>query len=242
MIKHFENFSFPGLLAIIGFILVLTGWFEISDITKLSLTRAGEPMYFVAGIGIALLVASPVMFLIDKTASRFRPPFEFNRKPNLIPNSVFLSAPMNSFVVKGQPQDYEKSRSQMLNIMAALKRHCGIEDVYYAGEAIKSPDEFDLPGSSLKDDFRRIQEREYFVLIWSDTFASRSALIEAGIALTLGKKFVCLVTNVKHLPFLLKGAPNVTRNLKIIVYDDDKELLNKLSATRCQMFDFDKTL
>ena len=59
-----------------------------------------------------------------------------------------------------------------------------------------------------------------------------------GFALALGKKFICLARDAQDLPFLLKSAPNVTNNIKLVFFDDQPDLLQMISATRDQMFDF----
>jgi hypothetical protein len=147
---------------------------------------------------------------------------------------------MNTFVVKGQPEQFKKSREEILSVIKSIKRECGMDNIYYAGELIEDVRNFDLPDTSLKDDFCRIQAREYFILFWPEKFASRSSLVEAGIALTLNKKCIFFVRESDDLPFLLQEAPNVTRNIKIIKYNDIANLLSIIQINRDKIFNFTK--
>ena len=178
MFTWFRDLRFPVVVLVLGFILVIAGFFQVSDITKLSIIPHPGPLYGVIGIGIALIIVSIVLCLMDRHKGDL--PRDLDEEPKLLPKSVFLSAPMNSFVVAGRPEDYKKSRAEILRIIATLKRECGIRDVFYAGETIEDMREFDLPGASLKDDFRKIQEREFFILLWISSIFFGSRFMSSG--------------------------------------------------------------
>jgi hypothetical protein len=209
-----------------------------TDITKLNITAHTKPLYSVAALGTVLLVVSVWLFLTQKRKGAL--PQDLNEQPKLLPKSVFLSAPMNMFLVAGRPDDYKKSREEVLKVIAALKRECGIDNVFYAGETIDDVSRFDLPGASLKEDFRKIQEREWFILYWPEKVASRSSLVEAGIALTLNRKCIYFIKSEEDLPFLLQGAQNATRNVKVLKYTSLDDLLNIIRINREKILDFEK--
>jgi len=238
MSELLKNQKLPVVLAVLGFLLVIAGFFHITDITKLAITAYNTPLYSVVALGTVLLVVSVGLFLTEKRKVLL--PQDLNEQPKILPRSIFLSAPMNMFVESGRPEDYKKSREQLLKVIAALKRECKIDNVFYAGETIEDASEFDLPGASLKDDFRKIQEREIFILYWPEKFASRSSLVEAGIALTLNKKCIYLVRGEEELPFLLQGAQHATRNVKVLKYTSIDDLLNIIRINQEKIFDFDR--
>ena len=238
MFDWLKNQKFLVVLVVLGFLLVIAGFFQITDITKLAIQAYATPFYSVVAIGAVLLAGSIGLSLIEKRKVEL--PQDLNEHPKLLAKTVFLSAPMHSFVAAKRPKDYMKSRDQVLKIIAALKRECEIADVFYAGETIEDINDFDLPGASLRDDFRKIQEREFFVLFWPEKFTSRSSLVEAGIAITLNKKSIYFVKNEEDLPFLLYGAPNATRNVKVLKYTSLDDLLSIIQINRSKVFDFKK--
>ena len=243
MFKWLRDQKFPVVIAFLGFILVIVGYFKISDITKLQLNPYENPLYTVAYLGFFLLISSMLIFLFERfnpivEPECFKLPEGWNTQPEPLKKSIFLSAPMNVFLVVKRPEDYNINREEILKIISELKRNCDIKDVFYAGENIDKVGNWDLPGVSLKDDFRKIQEREYFILFWPDKFASRSSLVEAGIAMTLNKKCIYLVRNIKDLPFLLQGAHDVHSNAKVIEYKDIDDLLRIIRTNRNKIFDF----
>jgi len=238
MFGWLKNQKFPVVLAVLGFLLVIAGFFQITDITKLDITAHTKPLYSVAALGVVLLVVSVGLFLNENRKVAL--PQDLNEQPKVLAKSIFLSAPMDTFVVAGRTDDYKKSREQVLKIIAALKRECKMDNVFYAGETIDDVSKFDLPGASLKDDFRKIQERDFFILFWPEKFASRSSLVEAGIALTLNKKCIYLIRSEEDLPFLLQGAQNATRNVKVLKYTSLDDLLNTIRINREKILDFEK--
>jgi hypothetical protein len=237
-----QNQKFSVILAVIGFLFVIAGFFEITDITKLAIKPSPTPLYPVLVIGLILIGTSVWIFFLEKKSSEFQLPQGLDTKPTLIEKGVFIAAPMNMFVASGQPENYAQSREGILKIIAQIRRCCGVKEIFYAGEFIEDVRNFELPDISLKDDFRLILEREYFVLFWPNKFASRSALIEAGIALTLNKKFICFAKNLEDLPFLLQGAQTATRNLKIIRYIDIDDLTRTIANSGDKIFDFSKMI
>lgn len=235
-LESLKDQKFPIVLAAFAFVFVIVSLFDVQDITKLQISRAEAPLYWLAAFGALLFVASLGAYYIESRRDRL--PRDLNERPGILPKSVFIAAPMNAFKVAGRPEDYKKSREQILAFMQTLKRECDLGDIYYAGETIRDVGEFDLPGASLRTDFRRIQEREFFILMWPERNTSRSALVEAGIALTLNKKCIYLVRNRDDLPFLLQGAQNATKNVRILRFEDEKDLHAIVRKNRDWLFDF----
>lgn len=238
MFDFLARLRFCIILAIIGFLLVLASFFEIKDISKFAISPLPNALYPIFIVGLFLFVMSVILFFLEKRSSRIELPKELSTIQQIIDNSIFFSAPMDTFAVKGKPEQYKDSRAQVLMVISAIKKKCEIDDIYYAGEGITDIKDFDLPGASLKEDFNRIRQREYFVLYWPNKFASRSSLVETGIALTLNKKCIFFVKESSDLPFLLQGAQNVTKSIKIIKFIDIDDLVNKVKNNGREIFNF----
>lgn len=194
---------------------------------------------------LSLLIVCAFVFLAYKRSILFREtesraitiPRELDQNPEPIPMSAFLSAPMNAFFVKDRPEKYSAMRTDMLRLVSTLKK-LGFRDVFYAGESIDGKDQFDLPGAALKETFAKIQAREFFVMVWPEKFASRSELIEAGIALTLSKKCLYFVRNTGDLPYLFQGIQGVTKSVKVEVYANIDDLTAKILRNPGWITDF----
>lgn len=190
MFGFLEKQAYPALIATFGFILILGSLFSVSDITKLQISLLQTPNYLTLFIGFILLGISTWLWLKSKYVKL---PSYLTDKFKPVKQSVFISAPMNSYKIKGKPEAYQESRKEILSLMKALRRSCKIKEVFYAGEFIETVGGWDLPDVSLQNDLKKIREYEYFILMWTEKYASRSSLIEAGIALTLDKKSIYFV-------------------------------------------------
>jgi hypothetical protein len=125
---------------------------------------------------------------------------------------VFLSAPMAS---AGDAAAYKKTRNAMLKIMQVLKAEHGLKKIYYAGENIESPEDFDPANMSLESDLVRIAGSKYFILVVLDQFPLSSVFFEAGYALAMSKKSVYFVRDRTCLPFLMRQVDSEFENVRI---------------------------
>ena len=235
MFGFLEKLGYPALIATFGFILILGSLFSVSDITKLQISPLQTPNYLILSIGFIVLGISIWLWLKSKNvklpsylADKFKP----------VKQSCFISAPMNSYKIKGKPEAYQESRKEILKLMAALRSSCQIKKVFYAGELIDSVDGWDLPGVPLQNDLRKIREYEYSILMWTEKYASRSCLIEAGIALTLDKKSIYFVKHKDDLPFLLQSVQSLTNKVKIIKFTNTEDLLQIIRRNNHEIFEF----
>lgn len=114
---------------------------------------------------------------------------------------VFLAAPMAA--TDAEP-GYKKARQEALDLQAALGTHCG-HRVYYAGNDIYTPDEFDSTDLSAEVNFARLQKSKYFVLLMRETLIRPSSVwLEAGYALALKIPSLYLVNELSALPFVAR--------------------------------------
>jgi hypothetical protein len=115
---------------------------------------------------------------------------------------VFVSAPMAAFTDK---KSFEDNNKDVLRVIEALRNSSPSARIFYAGQGIKTIDDFEPADTSLDKDFRSILQSRAFVMIYPQKLAS-GVLVEAGFALGAGKPSYYFVKNRDDLPFILKLA------------------------------------
>ncbi|MCK4529647.1 MAG: hypothetical protein KAU44_00570 [Candidatus Marinimicrobia bacterium] len=155
-----------------------------------------------------------------------------------IENSAFVAAPMKAFYRNNNGSHYGEFRKQVNNIIDIIEKECEIDNIFYAGKHIKSNNEFEASDVSIKKNFEKLIEREYFILILPENNPSGSVLIEAGYALALNKKSIFFFKKGIDPPFMLKDAPNALENVKIYYYENYDELRRIINNNRRNIFDF----
>jgi hypothetical protein len=123
---------------------------------------------------------------------------------------IFVSAPMAAF--QHDEARYHAQHDDVRAICEALesKLHA---DCYYGGQGMPKTEDFQNERVAFREVFDRIRGAAYFVLIYPERLAS-SVLVEAGMALALGKKCAFFVRDPQDLPYLLRnvgqsGVPGV---------------------------------
>lgn len=114
---------------------------------------------------------------------------------------VFIGAPMSGL----EPDAYVALRAQVLDMRAQVSRAPGVSDVYFAGEAIASAQDFSDPAAAALRDFTALAECDVFVFFYPERSAS-SVLIELGYALAMRKRVILMVRREDDIPFLLRHA------------------------------------
>jgi hypothetical protein len=221
-----------GLLAL-GF-LVVEG-----ILATLAFKATGQDFTILVSGMLGLFGLLVVVFAILATSrpELFRPPRVVPQRlaepaqPPAMKFDVFLSAPM---AATNSENEYKESRDRALTIIQALKTQCTFSSVYFAGEQIKTKADFDPPLLAIVDDFEKIRQSRYFVLLYPEKVAS-SALVETGFALALGKTTVMFVHRHDDLPFLLKNA-DALPSVRIYDFADDKSLQKLIAKNRTKLF------
>lgn len=144
---------------------------------------------------------------------------------------VFLSVPM---AATDSDEEYKALRERTLALIATLKTECQFQNIYYAGDGSPTKADFDPPKLAVLDDFERVKQTRYFVLLYPSKLAS-SALIETGFALALGKTIVVFVRRRDDLPFLLRSAESL-KSVSIYEYADDEKLTALIKRSRNKLF------
>lgn len=73
MLNLLSKLNDYGLMLIVGLLLVLAGWYQITDITKLQISPSPHPNYLTGWLGVALIAASVArLFLGERSFSLSR--------------------------------------------------------------------------------------------------------------------------------------------------------------------------
>ena len=146
---------------------------------------------------------------------------------------LFVSAPMASF---DHSKEYESSRASISDAVRGIKKSCNFSDVFYAGYEIASFKEFESADLSVAQDYTSLRNSTNFVLIYPRNMAT-SALIELGWAMVMKKPIIILVKDRDDLPYLMKHADSVYKNIAIYKYKTSSDIQNKFSPNGTKLFD-----
>jgi hypothetical protein len=127
---------------------------------------------------------------------------------------VFISTPMAGL---SDEVEYERVRSDVLDLIATLKKDSGVETVFYAGESLPTMAEFEVADLSLGEDLDALRDSRNFIFIYPSEIVT-SALVEVGAALVLQKPSVLHVKNEVKLPYLLQDAAGALHSTPVHVY------------------------
>jgi hypothetical protein len=144
---------------------------------------------------------------------------------------VFLSCPMAGLKTD---QRYQDLRAEALEVTRCLEEECGLS-VFFAGRDLEDRAAFGAPDFSVVTDIEALKQSRYFLLLYPERLVS-SVLVEAGIALALGKKAVYFVRDSKHLPFMLRHIDRVYP-VKIYEYRGVDRILKLLREHRGRLFE-----
>lgn len=144
---------------------------------------------------------------------------------------VFLAAPMAAL----NNQDFKIFNAKILEIKRLLEVECGFKNVFYAGENMKSQDDFETADISIETDIDAIKDSKYFVLIYPEKIVS-SVLLEAGVALALGKPSFYF-GNRDDFPFLMREANNKFHYVKIHNVKTLDEIIKCVEKNKHRLFD-----
>ena len=135
---------------------------------------------------------------------------------------VFISSPVSSIDEK----KYPISRSEILKVIEALKRHKGFNSIHYVGQEHESnTDLWKRNVVEYNKVLKNIENSRYFILIYPEKVVS-SALVETGWALCLKKPIIIFHKQKENLPFILQN-PDYVRNMvsvKMIPYNSISEI------------------
>jgi hypothetical protein len=134
-------------------------------------------------------------------------------------NEVFFSCPMSG---TASEDEFQELRAAALQVLGCLEGECGLR-VVYSGRSIGTRAGFDEADFAVVGSIRGMTESRYYLLIYPDRLVS-SVLVEAGMALALGRPSVYFVRDRKHLPFLLQHVDK-TSPVKVYEYETFDRIL-----------------
>jgi hypothetical protein len=189
-----------GLTIIVTFIILVL---VVLKIPAGSL-QTGLMMLMSGVITLSALVAMAIVILdinkVKQSSTTVTTP------PVLIDYGAFVSIPMDG----ANNQEWEDHRKRMQNLVAAIRRHCEVRVVFYAGDLYPTKGKWQTPDVALCENFQKLKASNKFIMIFPRKTSS-SVLVEAGMALALGKDTVIFAKNPDELPFLLRRAANASR-------------------------------
>jgi hypothetical protein len=115
---------------------------------------------------------------------------------------VFVAAPMSGY---GSDELYKSLLKFVQQICSFLESQACVEAAYFAGRDIHSIAGFDSPEDAFKLDYVELRRCDLFLMYYPMPVRS-SVLVEAGIALGLGKRSFYACATRKELPYLLVNA------------------------------------
>ena len=129
---------------------------------------------------------------------------------------AFVAAPMSAI----PKEDYERVTKEVNQLIDHLRSHTGLKEIAYSGSTSPKYGSWDLEGTSLEKNLRRITRSRSFILI-HPVPAQTSALIEVGFAIAQGMRVLLITPDRKSLPFLLR-SPEKSKLADISVLDYTK--------------------
>jgi hypothetical protein len=145
---------------------------------------------------------------------------------------LFVSAPMAAFETN---QEFQSSRSAIVNMVRAMKKYCQFKDVFYGGQEIESKEDFESEDLSVVENYDALFRSRYFIFIYPKKIAT-SALIELGWAMAHKKPIIIFAKKRDELPFLVKNADSVFANIRIYEYKTSSEITNRFYVNARALF------
>jgi hypothetical protein len=170
-----------------------------------------KTLFIISLVAFVVLFIAIIFALSDK---RMKVPEIGGVEPDskMMRYDFFVAAPMASMANNAE---YQAGRNKILEVIKTIKTECGLETFFYAGENIETIEQFETEDISVQLDMKAIQNSKYFVLLnFSKMEKPSSTILEAGIALALGKKSLYFGPH-KNFPFLMKQADQAFRHVKI---------------------------
>jgi hypothetical protein len=115
---------------------------------------------------------------------------------------IFISTPMSGL----ERTSYVAHRQGVLDVIDALRTHCGFKEVYCDIARFPKQKRFEANDVAFDRDLEAIRGSKRFVLIYPEA-APSGALVEVGMALALRKPAVIWARNPAELPFILQKLP-----------------------------------
>ena len=146
---------------------------------------------------------------------------------------LFVSVPMAAF---DTTTEYEAFRSAILDCIRGIKNSCAFSDVFYAGQEIGSFKEFESEDLSVTQVYSALKNSSNFLLIYPKKLPT-SALIELGWAMVMNKPIIIFSKGRDELPYLMKNADSVYKNIAIYEYKTSLDIQARFSANKRKLFE-----
>lgn len=108
--------------------------------------------------------------------------------------------------------------------------------MFFAGQEISSFKDFDSEDLSIVEDYTALKNSDNFILIYPQKIAT-SALVELGWAMVMKKPIIIFSKDRNDLPYLIKNADSVYKNIAVYEYKTSSDIQNRFSKNKCHLFD-----
>ena len=146
---------------------------------------------------------------------------------------LFVSVPMAAF---DTTTEYEAFRSATLDCIRGIKNSCAFSDVFYAGQGLGSFEEFESEDLSVAQNYSALKNSSNFLLIYPKKLPT-SALIELGWAMVMNKPIIIFSKGRDELPYLMKNADSIYKNIAIYEYKKSSDIQKRFSANKRKLFE-----
>jgi hypothetical protein len=143
---------------------------------------------------------------------------------------VFLAAPMAAL----PSNDFEYEMKRIKEIKAILEVKFNFRRVFFAGSNMKTVKDFETEDLSIDMDLEALKKSRMFILIYPEKVVS-SVLLEAGIALALGKPSFYF-GRTENFPFLMKQANQQYRHVKKFESSSMDDIVQILTNNPVELF------
>lgn len=144
---------------------------------------------------------------------------------------IFFAVPMAAVPA----QQYATHQADAQRVVRTIRKECKLPRVFYPGEQIASPAEFDPPDVAVRRGLVAITKSRIFMMLYTHDVPS-SVLVEAGFALALRIPSVYFVRKGLSLPFLLTAAQQAFPDVKMYDFSDIDAVVKHLKRYGSEIF------
>lgn len=130
---------------------------------------------------------------------------------------------------------YINFRNEMLKVKAALSNIKEIKSIYYPGENNNDPKSYEGNLKAIDDNLKIIKQSEFMIFVYPRKLPT-SMLLEIGYGIALSKRIIIYTPNRDILPFLLKDADGIIKNITIHTYSDYDNLIDSIISNGLAIF------
>ena len=202
----------------------------LGGIEKIDATKWNFQLWVPFLLSIILLVFATQKDKIDKNQSNWQRKKTPSKKENNS-YSIFISY---AIAAAKSPTKRNEIKEQIKLIEKKLKA-LGYTPVFNADNHKLPNDQFQTPSAAADLDFNAIENSKNFILYYPEATPT-SAILELGYALRDEDNIVIFTPNIKILPYLVRGLPEISNKVRIVEYENTDHILNLIDSSHESYF------